>query len=372
MNKAPPLNYLETAHRNIAWFNDRHKAGELQMRAPFQRNPVWTNSQKSYLIDTILRGLPVPELYMQDVVDENGQQEYVIVDGQQRTRACLEFIEGDFSLDESHSPEWGGITFDELSPDDKKRFFGYKFVVRTLPDLPEPALRDIFQRLNRNVVALNAQELRHATYWGPFIHTVEAEAEENGFWAASGVFTATEIKRMLDVEFISELVVAHLHGVQEKKKRLDYFYQRYEEEFEDSGRVRDVFRSVTGEITALLPELKGSRWRKKSDFYSLFHVLAERAESLPLPSEGRERVRGALIEFARQVDEVLRLDDEERSSTWPANVVRYARAVSRAASDLQNRKTRSEVLSSLLDSAVAQESLWEDAVPADHMEAEED
>ncbi len=66
------MNYLETAHRNIAWFNDRHRSGELDMHPPFQRNPVWTDKQKKYLLDTILRGLPVPELYMQDLVDENG------------------------------------------------------------------------------------------------------------------------------------------------------------------------------------------------------------------------------------------------------------------------------------------------------------
>jgi len=33
------MDYLETSHRNLAWFNDRHKDKQLDIHAPFQRNP---------------------------------------------------------------------------------------------------------------------------------------------------------------------------------------------------------------------------------------------------------------------------------------------------------------------------------------------
>ena len=48
------LNYLNTTNYNISWFKKAHDAEELQMSPPFQRKPVWTNKQKSYLIDSIL------------------------------------------------------------------------------------------------------------------------------------------------------------------------------------------------------------------------------------------------------------------------------------------------------------------------------
>ena len=48
--------------------------GELELAPPFQRNPVWTLVQKAYLINTILHGLPIPELYMLDVTAEDGTQ----------------------------------------------------------------------------------------------------------------------------------------------------------------------------------------------------------------------------------------------------------------------------------------------------------
>ena len=346
------MNYLETAHRNVAWFNDRFKSGELDMHAPFQRNPVWSDSQKKYLIDTILRGLPVPELYMQDLVDEHGAQKYIVVDGQQRTRACLEFIEGRYALNPEDSPEWGEVLFDDLPATEKTKIYRYKFVVRTLPEMPEEALRDIFKRLNKNVVALNAQELRHATYSGEFIKTVEKEAEGNTFWAESGLFSSNDIRRMLDVEFISELVVAYLHGVQEKKKKLDDYYLVYEERFQEKDRVADVFRKTTGEISSII-DVRRTRWRRKSDFYSLFLVMANHSPSFPLPRESRATLKDRLDAFAAKVDEFLKIDLENAQAVeqWPKEVARFGIAVERAASDLASRRTRNDVLEQLLGDA---------------------
>ena len=52
--------------KNIAWFNDMNKNNRLDMRPPYQRNAVWTVRQKSYLIDSILNGYPIPELIVQE------------------------------------------------------------------------------------------------------------------------------------------------------------------------------------------------------------------------------------------------------------------------------------------------------------------
>src|SRR5688572_6830703 len=92
-----PQEFQNTTHRTVSWFKRYNDEDSLEMKPPFQRNPVWTNAQKSYLIDTILHGYPVPELYMQEVVDEDGAETQVIVDGQQRVRACLEFLEGRYT-----------------------------------------------------------------------------------------------------------------------------------------------------------------------------------------------------------------------------------------------------------------------------------
>jgi hypothetical protein len=343
-------NFLHTTHRTVAWFNKTFGAGELELAPPFQRNPVWTEVQKAYLIDTILHGLPIPELYMLDVTAEDGTEKHIVVDGQQRIRAVLDYVRGSFALGgDEITQKWRGLNFEQLGTDEKKVVFAYKFVVRVLPAMDDEGLRKIFARLNRNVVALNEQELRNATYWGPFIKTVQSIADDDAFWSESGLFSANDHRRMIDHEFISELAVAFLHGAQNKKEKLDHYYQLYEDQFEDRDRLVSVFRVTTSEIRQLLPGFSATRWRKKSDFYSLFLVLAEKAGEFPWPADKRQNVSQRVLDFGQRVDRLLRLEEVDwGGGQEDEDARRYARAVSRAATDKANRTARHEALSHFL------------------------
>ena len=307
---------------------------------------------------------------MQDLVEPDGKQTHIVVDGQQRILACLQFLEGKFELDPRQSPEFADLTFDELRDDEKQRIYEYRFVVRLLPKTSEPILRDIFQRLNRNNVALNAQELRHATYWGPFIQTMNRISDRE-YWGTTGLFTPNDVRRMLDVEFISELAVGMLHGLQNKKQSLDKWYTAYEKEFEHQERVEGIFTKILGELSQLIPDINRTRWRNKSDFYTLFLVLAAHETSFPLASDSRLLLAEKLTAFDEQVSSyiqqmgpgfVAELDESDSSllnrptgepfvttrSNFPRGVVQYAAAVQRAASDLANRRTRAKELESVL------------------------
>ncbi len=344
--------FLQTTNHTITWFKKSFDANELEMKPPFQRNPVWTHAQKSYLIDTILNGFPVPELYMQEFVDELGNEKHVVIDGQQRLRACLEFVEGGFSILEKDSPEWADMKFDELSPEDKKKIYSYTFIIRVLPDIPDEQIRGIFQRLNRNVVALNLQELRQATYWGPFIQTMQ-EIANYSYWSSSGLFTPLNIRRMMDVEYVSEVSIAVLHGYQNKKETIDKYYQLYEEEFDQREDLIAVFHKVLGEIEQVMPDIKQTRWRKKSDFYTLFTVLAGHVNSLPLTKENRQNLRHVLVQFGTWVDGYLKAGGQK--IIVPENVRLYAESV-RASSDLSNRRRRGESLEEEISSIFSEDA----------------
>lgn len=330
--------YLATTQHTVAWFKKIADAGDLIIKPPFQRNPVWSERQKSSLIDTILLEYPIPELYMQELTEPNGDQKHIVVDGQQRIRAVLGFIAGEYEINDE-SPSWPGLGFEELTIAERKRVFEYNFVVRVLPEMPDEELRAIFQRINRNNVTLNAQELRHATYWGPFIALME-ELSNLDFWASAGIFSANDTRRMLDVEFISEICIAFLNGLQNKKKNLEEYYQQYEIEFEESDRVRTVFQKVLGELEQVLPEFQRTRWRKKSDFYTLFLCLAHHSSQLPLSSDKRSELAKILKEFASAVD--LLIASGEVSDH---DILVYTKNVDRAASDLGSRRSRQDVLS---------------------------
>ena len=116
-------------------------------------------------------------------------------------------------------------------------------MARYLPDIDDTQIRAIFGRLNRNNVVLNSQELRQATYWGPFINTMNEIAEYEN-WGKLDIFTSNDIKRMLDVEFVSELAIAILNGHQNKKLTIEKYYQLYEKEFEQRNYIKELFDSI--------------------------------------------------------------------------------------------------------------------------------
>ena len=334
-------NFLNTTLRNIAWFKQVYEHKELDMKPPFQRNPVWVTRQKSFLIDTILNKYPIPEIYMQETADEMGNARYIIIDGQQRIRSVLDFIDGKFSMDEKESPDFHGTDFDGLSTEQKKAFFQYNFVVRILPDVNDAELRAIFQRLNKNVVALNKQELRQATYSGPFIRLMNYISDKEAF-SKIRLFTPNDVRRMLDVEYISELTIALLNGLQNKKDKLEIYYQLYEEDFSEEEYVRSIYDVVLGELLKILPNISDTRWSKKTDFYSLFLVFANHIKNLPLSKDNRLEARGILIDFGNSIKSKMTTTKED-DIKFSENVENYAKGM-RATTDLSSRKFRNDAL----------------------------
>ena len=103
-------NLPPTTHR-ISEFHKWNMEKSLELHPPFQRKPVWSSSNKSYLIDTILHDLPVPEIYIQVKTDKEGNTKYIVVDGQQRIRSILEFIDGEYNILEEESQDFGDRIF---------------------------------------------------------------------------------------------------------------------------------------------------------------------------------------------------------------------------------------------------------------------
>ncbi|MEU1041435.1 DUF262 domain-containing protein [Streptomyces sp. NPDC005907] len=356
--------FLEATTQTVSWFWKAMTNNELVMKPPFQRNPVWQEAQKAYLIDTILRGYPVPELYLQTTIGAAGEEKHIVVDGQQRIRACMEFAAGKFTLGEMSGP-YAGLGLGDLPPEDRARFWGYKFVIRTLPELEETEIRGVFERLNKNNVALSRQELRQATYWGEFISSV-TEMSKKPFWLKSGLFTANDFRRMLDIEYVSELVVGMLFGPQNKKVLLDTYYADFEAEFPDREVAEATVDLVLDELTQLLPWPNKLRWSRKVDFYSLFLVLASRVDDIPFDKTERQRIQEALVEFSASVKKVQSLDDADLGQADPLARV-YSRGV-RNSSDLGSRRLRVAALMERLWPAGVTTSLGSEAQDPDALD----
>lgn len=345
---------FNSSFQTISWFRDRYREGSLEIRPPFQRKPVWAIRQKCYLIESILMNLPVPEIYIQQTTTAEGDTTYAIVDGQQRIRTVLQFTgaESDpqeeeynkFVLDKiDPNSQWSNITFGELSDEEKKAFYGYKFAVRYLNTENNDEISDMFKRLNKFLTPLKPQELRNAMFSGPFIELAEKLSDDE-YWSENRIVSPALIRRMGDVEFVSDLLIGVLHGPQGgSAKILDDYYQQYEDyedEFPGQRPARRLFNQTLEKIQLLLPDIKEYRWGNKTDFYTLFVGMAALLRSRQLLSAKHDDLTGDLLQFAQDIDQRMRNDREQVSG----QTVQYVRSVQKGANDKRRRADRHAAL----------------------------
>ena len=154
---------------------------ELELSPKFQRNKVWNQSVKSYLIDTILRGMPIPPIFITQKIDLNTQKTLrEVIDGQQRLTAITQFKNNEFKISSTHNKELANKTYDDLSDELKVAFLEYEIPVEIIKTETDAVIYDIFARLNTNNITLNKQELRNAKYWGEFKVVINKLALEYG------------------------------------------------------------------------------------------------------------------------------------------------------------------------------------------------
>jgi hypothetical protein len=151
----------------------------LSANPEYQRGVVWDESQKKRLIDSVLRGYPLPLFYLHHIskmVGEFSRNDFEVIDGQQRLNALSEFREGAFPLfdpvldekkarfpsfiSENDCP-WGRKRFEDLSDDLKSKFLQTTLSVVYITTDQVNEARDLFIRLQGGM-PLTPQEKRDA------------------------------------------------------------------------------------------------------------------------------------------------------------------------------------------------------------------
>jgi len=343
----------------ISWFQEYYKAGRLELRPPFQRKPVWTSKQRSFLIESILMNVPIPEVYVQVTQADDGVEQYGVVDGQQRLRTILQFVgiesdedqEGDedinrFALESLPATSvHKNRVFADMTTDERKNFFRYEICVRFLYTDDRREVEDVFKRLNKYTLPLKAQELRNATYHGAFAELSEKLADDE-YWAVNRIISPASIRRMADIEMMSDLLIGLLHGPQGgSAKIIDGYYESYEEfeeEFPEQTLVERLFGRTLEAIKLLFPKIaEVTRWGNRADFYSLFVALGNLFRDHTLPSKRARLLARDLAKFASAVDSSLE-DPSDAESDEPS--YRYAQAIQKGSNDKARRMDRHEAL----------------------------
>jgi hypothetical protein len=272
----------------VSQFLDWQRQGTLDLNPIFQRRPVWKIPAKSQLVDSIVRGYPVPIILLRQVQSfDTLQIRLEVVDGQQRLRTLLSYIDPDaitnleekdkFTVRRAHNPELAGKKFSELSPEIKQIILSYELSTHVFPATTgdEQVFR-IFARLNSTGLDLNKQEVRNSEFHGAFKTLVYELAFENlDNWRRWKVFGNDAISRMDEAEGVSEYLVAMTEGITAKNhEKITSYYRRHEEDYPEAVVVRRRFEVTLKTIDVNFgDEIAGSPFRRATLFYSLFAAI---------------------------------------------------------------------------------------------------
>jgi hypothetical protein len=149
--------------------------GNILLNPRFQRRDAWENSRKSRFIESLILGLPIPQLVLAETKNRKGR--YIVIDGKQRLLSIRQFTAGENDPDYTQLRLTGldirrdlnTKTLNDISNDadlyqDVSAFENQPIrtvVIKNWRD--ENFLYRIFLRLNTGSVPLSPQELRPAS-----------------------------------------------------------------------------------------------------------------------------------------------------------------------------------------------------------------
>ena len=183
---------------------------------------------------------------------------------------------------------------------------------------------------------MNPQELRHARFNGAFISYV-TQLSDDPFWKDMGQSTASRIRRMLDIEYVSEIFLVIMHGIKDGREHLDYYYAAYDDEIPSLEENRRKYEICKNAIANL--DIFRTRYRNLADLYSIWFTMAKLYDE----NDGKleldvGKTRENLTDFAQKIKE----DVVEQ------HVQDYKLAVLQASNSLRSRQMRENILKGLI------------------------
>jgi hypothetical protein len=281
----------------VSHFVSWQRASNLILTPKFQRRAVWKPGAKSLLIDTVVRGLPMPIIFLREQATDlrTIEPKQEVVDGQQRIRTLLSFIDpsllpdfdparDQFTVKKTHNADLAGKRFPDLSDSTRQRILDYQFSVHVLPAyVDDREVIQLFARMNSTGVQLNPQELRNAAWYGEFKTSVYALATEQlERWRAWRIFDEQEIARMDEAELVSEFAQLALKGIVGKsQKALDSLYEEKDELYPERAEVERRFHHLMDVIDDQFGnEMPSLPFSRKTLFFSLYAFAYDAAFGL--------------------------------------------------------------------------------------------
>jgi len=338
----------------LEWTNNK----QLELSPKFQRRSVWTDTARSFLMDTIVRGKPIPKVFIRQKINPTTRKSIrEVVDGQQRLRTILSFMKDGFVISKRHNKTYGGLYFSQLSQlndDIQTQILNYEISVDLLVNMSDADVLDVFGRLNSYSVILNEQEKLNATHFGPFKTLADNLAHQNNsFWVDNKILKEQDVLRMQDVQLTADLLIGMVEGIR-SKKQLKKFYEQFEKAFDyDTDDLAQKFQHVVDIIKELFGEnLKEREFRRPHVFYSLFMSIYHMEYGVA--NMESPRIAIATIgpaKAAQNLEQIDRIFEEEDKDLLNKDEKQFLEDSRRATTDAAVRVRRSEYIAKIMATA---------------------
>lgn len=242
----------------------------INLNPDYQRNYIWTPNDQKFLVDTIIKGYPLPSFFV--YLDKNGK--YEMVDGQQRSKTIYRFVKGQIT-----SSKLTGIKlFKDFDPNE---ILSYRLPFIVIENLaPTDNLRDFYVLINKKGVHLNVPEVHKSEHFDKLFLKLADEVLDYQNLIELNLFTEISIKRMNDRAYVEELLGYLKLGIKEKKKVVENIYK---EDISQNEYVelREKFYGIIDRIAILntIKPIRNTRYKQKNDFFTLFSFINENLDA---------------------------------------------------------------------------------------------
>jgi hypothetical protein len=341
---------VTSSNFTVAEYCEQMRNGAIVVNHDYQRtDKVWPPTARSYLIDTILLGYPMPKLALYQTTDlKTRKTRKEIVDGQQRSQAIFDFLEDHLRL--SGKTQFARKTYSQLEPEHQQRFVDYSLSVDLFVSAAPEEIRQVFRRMNSYTVPLNPQEKRHATHQGDFKwYVVELTEKYADTLIKLGVFTEKQLSRMADSALFSDIVFTFSVGIKSASDAsLDRFYADNDSSFPDANAM-DIRLNDAMNVIMEWPEIHNSALMKSYNFFTLVLAISHALNPCAQLNDAYSRTAPAKIDPNFSLPNLTSLSSALEDPTQFPSLHPFVLACSKATNRIEQRRVRFDWLSRALD-----------------------
>ncbi len=358
----------------VKWFLDHYKNQTLDLSPAFQRDSVWNKKQRGKLIETIIQKLPIPAVF----IAKNGR-EYLVLDGKQRLEAILYFLKIKrtkhekrpitVSLNDDENKKYSYAELKKHYPRLLKSIENYNIPCIKITEGELEELTDLFVRINTTGKQLRPGEILHAQIFNPqnyFLREASKLANKLGkgkksFFRSQGIFTEQKINRMEHLGFICELMASIQMGqVLDGKNQIKIIIDNKGNHHKSIDKARRNLETSIKVLKEWLPELTSTRFRHKTNLYSLLVLIAKfRENNYNLGDKKKNKIiNDFLTKFSTQIDMIAENKKGKENFKRVNPLARqYFDAENQKTNSKSQRQTREDILKKILKPLLTQKDM---------------